>query len=118
MVHRAGHAGDEDEHGNIQGGTTLMSAIKTIIIADLVMSFDNVIAIAGAANQADPDHQLGLVIFGLLVSIGDNIEHRFFGRFLVRLVEMQQDFCPGLLGDACGCAPYCLKIHDVTPLLG
>jgi YjbE family integral membrane protein len=61
--------GDEDAHGNLEGGSTLFAAIKTIIIADLVMSFDNVIAIAGAANQADPDHQLGLVIFGLLVSI-------------------------------------------------
>ena len=60
---------EEDEHGNIQAGNTLMSAIKTIIVADLVLSLDNVIAIAGAANQADPDHQLGLVIFGLLVSI-------------------------------------------------
>ncbi|HRA79621.1 MAG TPA: TerC family protein, partial [Burkholderiaceae bacterium] len=35
----------------------------------LVMSVDNVIAIAGAAQQADPDHQMGLVIFGLIVSI-------------------------------------------------
>ncbi len=61
--------GEEDEHGNLQGGTTLWSAIKTIIIADLVMSVDNVIAIAGAAQQADPDHQMGLVIFGLVVSI-------------------------------------------------
>jgi len=34
-----------------------------------VMSVDNVIAIAGAAQQADPDHQMGLVIFGLVVSI-------------------------------------------------
>src|SRR5690606_40257416 len=55
--------GDHDEHGNLEGGTTLMSAVRTIVIADLVMSFDNVIAIAGAANQADPDHQMGLVIF-------------------------------------------------------
>ncbi|MCZ2415112.1 MAG: TerC family protein [Burkholderiales bacterium] len=61
--------GEEDEHGNLQGGTTLWSAIKTIIIADLVMSVDNVIAIAGAAQQADPEHQMGLVIFGLVVSI-------------------------------------------------
>ena len=61
--------GDEDEHGNLQGGGTLWSAIRTIIVADLVMSVDNVIAIAGAAQQADPDHQMGLVIFGLLVSI-------------------------------------------------
>lgn len=61
--------GGDDEHGNLQGGATLWSAIKTIVVADLVMSVDNVIAIAGAAQQADPDHQIGLVIFGLLVSI-------------------------------------------------
>ncbi len=61
--------GDDDGHGNLKGGATLWSAIKTIIVADLVMSVDNVIAIAGAAQQADPDHQMGLVIFGLVVSI-------------------------------------------------
>ena len=60
----------EDEgHDNIQGGATIMSAIKTIIIADFVMSLDNVIAIAGAAQGAHPDHQIGLVIFGLVVSV-------------------------------------------------
>lgn len=60
---------EDDAHGNIQGGTTIMSAIKTIIIADFVMSLDNVIAIAGAAQNAHPDHQIGLVIFGLVVSV-------------------------------------------------
>jgi len=60
---------DEDEHGNVASATTLWSAVKTIIVADFVMSLDNVIAIAGAAQQADPDHQTGLVIFGRLVSI-------------------------------------------------
>ena len=60
---------NEDAHGNLEGSGSLMGAIKTVIVADLVMSVDNVIAIAGAAQQADPDHQLGLVIFGLLVSI-------------------------------------------------
>ncbi|VCU69273.1 Integral membrane protein TerC family protein [Pigmentiphaga humi] len=60
----------EDEgHDNIRGGATLLAAIKTIIIADFVMSLDNVIAIAGAAQRADEAHQLGLVIFGLLVSV-------------------------------------------------
>ncbi len=33
------------------------------------MSLDNVIAIAGAAQNADPNHQLGLVIFGLVISV-------------------------------------------------
>lgn len=61
---------DEDHHTNIDGGTGLGSAIRTIIIADLVMSVDNVIAIAAAAEQsANADHRLGLVIFGLLVSV-------------------------------------------------
>jgi len=60
---------EHESHENIQGGATLMSAIKTIIVADFVMSLDNVIAIAGAAQQADEAHQIGLVVFGLLVSV-------------------------------------------------
>jgi YjbE family integral membrane protein len=60
---------DEDEHSNIQGSDRLWAAVKTVIIADLVMSVDNVIAIAGAATGAGEKHQLPLVIFGLLVSV-------------------------------------------------
>ena len=60
---------DSDEHGNIQASDKLWAAIKTIIVADLVMSVDNVIAIAGAAESAGGDHKMPLVIFGLLVSI-------------------------------------------------
>lgn len=60
---------EEEEHGNLGSSVTVWAAVKTIIIADLVMSLDNVIAIAGAAQLASPEHQLGLVIFGLLVSI-------------------------------------------------
>lgn len=59
----------EDEHAGIKGSDKLWTAIKTVIIADLVMSIDNVIAIAGAATGAGEQHQLSLVIFGLLVSI-------------------------------------------------
>lgn len=60
---------DEDEHSNIPASDKLWAAVKTVIVADLVMSIDNVIAIAGAANGAGGQHQLPLVIFGLLVSI-------------------------------------------------
>ena len=60
---------EEDAHGSIQGSDKLWGAIKTIIVADLVMSVDNVSAIAGAAQGAGEQHQLPLVIFGLLVSI-------------------------------------------------
>lgn len=59
----------EDGTDDIQGGSSLMSAIKTIILADFVMSLDNVVAIAGAAQGAHADHQVVLIIFGLLVSV-------------------------------------------------
>lgn len=60
---------EDDHHDNIKGGSSILAAIKTIIVADFVMSLDNVIAIAGAAQNAHADHQLGLVIFGLVVSV-------------------------------------------------
>ena len=58
-----------DVHENIKPADKLIAAIKTIIVADAVMSLDNVIAIAGAAEAADPQHRIALVIFGLVVSI-------------------------------------------------
>lgn len=48
----------------IDASTTLIGAIKTIIVADAVMSLDNVIAIAGAAKD-----DIGLVVFGLVISV-------------------------------------------------
>lgn len=48
----------------IASSTTLVGAIKTIIVADAVMSLDNVIAIAGAAKDS-----MALVIFGLVFSV-------------------------------------------------
>ena len=52
--------GDEDIHGH----DNLLSAIRTILIADLVMSLDNVIAVAAAAHGS-----LVLLILGLAISI-------------------------------------------------
>ena len=57
------------EHANVKPADKLLSAIKTIIVADAVMSVDNVIAIAGAAEAANPEARIALVIFGLMVSI-------------------------------------------------
>ena len=61
--------GEEEAHGEIEASESLWKAVRTIAIADAVMSLDNVIAIAGAAEAADPQHRIALVIFGLLVSI-------------------------------------------------
>jgi len=58
----------DDDH-NLESSDKLWTAVKTVVVADLVMSIDNIIAIAGAAEGAGGDHKLPLVIFGLLVSI-------------------------------------------------
>lgn len=54
----------EESHDKIQSGTTLWSAIRTIVIADAAMGLDNVIAVAGAAHG-----DYFLVVLGLLISI-------------------------------------------------
>jgi len=61
----------DDGHGGekLHASDKLLSAIRTIIVADFVMSLDNVVAIAGVAEHADPSHRTGLIIFGLLVSV-------------------------------------------------
>jgi YjbE family integral membrane protein len=41
---------EEGAHAGIEGSTNLLGAIRTIIVADAVMSLDNVIAVAGAAK--------------------------------------------------------------------
>ena len=54
-----GHLADR-----VQSDTRLFGAVKTIIIADLVMSLDNVLGVAGAAKG-----NVTLLVFGLLISI-------------------------------------------------
>jgi YjbE family integral membrane protein len=54
----------EDEGDDVTAATSLWHAIRIVVIADIVMSLDNVIAVAAAANG-----QLPLLILGLAVSI-------------------------------------------------
>jgi YjbE family integral membrane protein len=54
----------EDEDDEITAGTTLWHAIRIVVIADIIMSLDNVIAVAAAANG-----QISLLILGLAISI-------------------------------------------------
>ena len=54
----------DDGEGDIKSNASLAQAIKTIIIADLVMSLDNVVGVAAAAKGNVP-----LLIFGLVISI-------------------------------------------------
>ena len=54
----------EDEGDDVTAGTSLWHAIRIVVIADIVMSLDNVIAVAAAANG-----QISLLILGLTISI-------------------------------------------------
>ena len=54
----------EEEGENIDASENLIAAIKTILIADLVMSIDNVIAVAAAAQGS-----MTLLVLGLAISI-------------------------------------------------
>lgn len=55
---------EEADGHDIKASGNLWGAVKTIIVADFVMSLDNVIAVAGAAHGS-----LALLLFGLAVSI-------------------------------------------------
>ncbi|WP_041676608.1 TerC family protein [Ramlibacter tataouinensis] len=104
---------DEDDHANINPTDKLWGAVKTVIVADLVMSIDNVLAIAGAAQGAG-DHQLFLVIFGLVVSIpiivaGSQIVLKLMDRFpiIITLGAMLLGWIAGqMIYTDPGVAPY------------
>jgi YjbE family integral membrane protein len=54
----------EDEEGELEGHSNLAAAIRTIVVADFVMSLDNVLGVAAAAKG-----HLGLLVIGLATSI-------------------------------------------------
>ena len=60
---------DSEEEGEVKSHGTLGAAVRTILIADLVMSLDNVIAVAGAAARAPEAYRLPLLVIGLVLSI-------------------------------------------------
>src|SRR3954470_4668919 len=69
----------EDEDEDVSASDNMLQAIKTILIADLVMSLDNVIAVAAAAGG-----HWGLMIVGLAISIPLVI---FGATLLLKLME-------------------------------
>ena len=83
----------ESLDGKIAENSTLLGAVKTIIIADFVMSLDNALAITAAAKGS-----MILVIFGLILSVpiiidGSALILRMMERFPVIIT-----FGAGLLG--------------------
>ena len=73
----------EDDEDHIQASEQLIAAIKTILIADLVMSLDNVIAVAAAAGGSYLLLVLGLAISIPLVIFGATLLLKLMERFPV-----------------------------------
>lgn len=55
---------DDDDINKIKGGKTLSQAVMTIVMADIIMGLDNVIAVAGASHG-----NILLIVVGIAVSI-------------------------------------------------
>ncbi|MBS0453659.1 MAG: TerC family protein [Proteobacteria bacterium] len=71
----------EDGDENLEGHSGLFAAIKTIVVADLVMSLDNVVGVAAAAKGNVPLLVFGLVISIPLIIFGSTIILKLMSRF-------------------------------------
>ncbi len=114
--------GDGD---NVSDNDNLMAAIKTIIIADVVMSLDNVIGVAAAAKGNMP-----LIVIGLLISIpivifGSQIIMKLMDRFPV-IVTVGAGLLGFVAGEMAVTDPTVTEyvenkaryLHTVVPWLG
>jgi YjbE family integral membrane protein len=72
---------DDEGEGEVKHHGSLGAAIRTILIADLVMSLDNVIAVAAAAQGSLTLLVLGLAISIPLVIFGATILMKMMGRY-------------------------------------
>jgi YjbE family integral membrane protein len=96
---------NDDGAHEIKASSRLLGAIKTIIIADAVMSLDNVIAVAAAAKDS-----FALIVFGLLVSIPiivwcSQLVLKLMGRFPWIIV---------IGGGLLGWIALAMAVHDVA----
>jgi YjbE family integral membrane protein len=72
---------DDDDAGEAKGYGSLGAAVRTILIADLVMSLDNVIAVAAAAQGSTTLLVIGLAISIPLVIFGSTLMIKLMERF-------------------------------------
>jgi len=88
---------DEVEGGHVRQGTSLLEAIWIILVADVIMSLDNVIGVAGAAEG-----DMRLVVFGIALSIpivvwGSGVLARLMNRYPWIIL-----IAAGILGEVAG----------------
>lgn len=117
---------NEDEsvkNDNIQTKGTLTEAVKTIVVADAIMSLDNIVAIAGVANGNNL-----LIVIGLITSIPIIIWGSNFIRFIMNKFPITVIMGTGILGYTAGemfisdariepLLPPALLDHPILPVI-
>lgn len=79
-------ARNKDDDKNVRAAGSVWAAVRTIALADAVMSLDNVVAVAAAAHNSLP-----LIVFGIALSVplivfGSTLVLRLLQRFPVLVV--------------------------------
>ncbi len=114
----------EDGESDLAGHANLLAAVKTIVLADLVMSLDNVIGVAAAAKGSLPLLVIGLVISIPLIVYGSTFILKLMNRFPIIIT-----IGAGLLGWVAGemalsdpsIAEWAVQqptLHAMAPALG
>jgi YjbE family integral membrane protein len=70
---------DETDEADINESHTIWKAVQTVVIADIVMSLDNVVAIAAAAKG-----DMTLIVFGLILSVPLVV---FGAQYIIKLLQ-------------------------------
>jgi YjbE family integral membrane protein len=114
----------DDGEEDMAGHSSLAAAIKTIVVADLVMSLDNVIGVAAAAKG-----NVALLVFGLVISIpliifGSTLILKLMGRFPV-IITLGAGLLGWVAGEMAmtdpaiaGWAANQHALHNAVPALG
>jgi len=115
--------GDDGEE-NLDGHSSLAAAIKTIVVADLVMSLDNVVGVAAAAKGNVPLLVFGLVISIPLIIFGSTLILKLMDRFPI-IITLGAGLLGWVAGEMAmtdpaiaGWAANQHALHNVVPALG
>jgi len=114
----------EDDDENLESHSGLAAAIKTIVVADLVMSLDNVVGVAAAAKGNVPLLVFGLVISIPLIIFGSTIILKLMGRFPV-IITLGAGLLGWVAGEMAMTDPAIADwaagqhaLHNLVPALG
>ncbi len=86
LRHGDGHSGgsDEilgDEHSGLRPAKSFAAAVWAVAVADVSMSLDNVLAVAGAARDHPGILIVGLVFAVILMGVAANVIARYIERY-------------------------------------